>query len=84
MLLLLRIKDVDTPIFSSSGWYATWEISKLVQLVEILGSLKQYFLIFCKMVIWIVIGVPEDGYILLQISDLIVQVDKFLSLLLEQ
>ena len=64
--------------------YAAGEVCQLVELVEVLGSLQQDLLVVRKVVVWIQVLVPEDGHVLLQISDLIVEVDELLGLLLEQ
>ena len=83
LLLLLRIKNINTSVFSSCRWDTSREISKLVELVEILSSLKKYLLIFSQMIIWVVISVSEDSNILLQISYLVIKINEFVSLLLD-
>ena len=92
VLLLKHLHLLELLLVEGSGacdlafWYgyATWEVRQLVELVEVLGSLQQDLLVVRQVVVWIQVLIPEDGHVLLQISDLIVEVDELLGLLLEQ
>lgn len=53
------IKNVDATILSSS-WDSTREISKLIQLVEILSALKQDLLIIIQIIIWINVSIAKE------------------------
>jgi hypothetical protein len=84
LLLLLFIEDVDTSIFTSCCWDTAREVGQLVQLVKVLSSLKQDLLVFRQMLVWVVVCVSQNGNVLLQISDLVVQIDEFLCLLFHE
>jgi len=84
LLLLVLIKDVHAAIFVSSWRNSTWEVSKLVKLIEVLGSLKQDLLVLSKMIIWVKVGISENCDVLLEVSDLVIEVDELLGLLLNQ
>ena len=84
LLLLLLIKNVHSSFFSSCWRNTSWEVSQLVKLIEILSPLQKNLLIFSKMIIWIQVSISENSNILLQISDLIIKIDKFLCLLFDQ
>jgi hypothetical protein len=84
LLLLLFIQDVHASIFTSCCWDTAREVGQLVQLVKVLSSLKQDLLVFRQMLVWVVVCVSQNGNVLLQISDLVVQIDEFLCLLFHE
>jgi hypothetical protein len=84
LLLLLFIQDVHASIFTSCCWDTAREVGQLVQLVKVLRSLKQDLLVFRQMLVWVVVCVPQNCNVLLQISDLVVQIDEFLCLLFHE
>lgn len=84
LLLLGLVKDVDTSILTSCWWNTVREVSKLVELIEVLSSLEKDLLVFSEMVIWIEVCVPENSNVLLEVFDLVVQVDELLGLLLDE
>tara|TARA_B110000285_G_C15136605_1_gene627390 strand:+ start:1124 stop:1567 length:444 start_codon:yes stop_codon:yes gene_type:complete len=84
LLLLLFIEDVHTTFFTGCCWDTAREVGQLVQLVKVLSSLKQDFLVFRQMLVRVVVCVPQDCHVLLQISYLVVQIDKFLCLLFHE
>lgn len=84
LLLLRLVQHVDTAFIPSCCWYATREVSQLAQLVEVLGALQQYLLILCKVVVVVISSVLQDGHVLLQVSDLVVEIDELLGLLLDK
>ena len=51
--LLLLVQHVHSTVFANSWGNAAGEIGKLIQLIEILGSLEQDLLIVIKVIIWV-------------------------------
>ena len=84
LLLLLLIEDVNAAVLSCSSWDSSREVSKLVELIEVLCSLQENLLIVVKIIIRINISIPEKVAILLKISYLVVEIDELLSLLLNK
>jgi hypothetical protein len=81
---LLLVEDVDTAFLAGWWWNTSWEVSQLVELIKVLSSLQQYLLIFSQMIIWIHVCIPQNGDILLQVPDLIIEINELLGLLLNQ
>jgi hypothetical protein len=83
LLLLLLVEDVDATI-ASCGWNSPWEVCQLIELVEVLGTLQQDLLVIVQVVVGVDVGVTKQVAVLLKIADLVVQVDEFLGLLLNE
>jgi hypothetical protein len=84
-LLKLLLVEVRGPCDLALGhWDATGEIRELIQLIKVLGSIKQDLLVVREVVIWIQILVTQDRDVLLQVTNLLIEIDEFLRLLLEQ
>ena len=66
----------------SARWDALREVSELIQLVEVLSTLDQDLLIIVQVVVRVNVGVTKKITVLLEVLDLIIEVDEFLSLLL--
>jgi hypothetical protein len=81
LLLLALVQDVHGTL---SWWDSSREVGQLVQLIKILSSLEQDLLAVSHVVIWVQVGVSQDGHVLLQVSDLVVRADELLRLLLNQ
>jgi hypothetical protein len=79
----LFIKDINSAIACRS-WNTSWEIGELVQLIEVLSSLKKDFLVVVQVIVWVDVSIAEKIAILLKILDLVVEVDEFLGLLFYQ
>lgn len=83
LLLLLLVEHVHATL-RYRRHIGSGEVSQLIQLVEVLSSLKQDLLRVSHVVVGVQIGVAEDSYVLLKVSDLVVGTDELLSLLLNQ
>ena len=84
LLLLLLIEDVNAAVLSCSSWDSSREVSKLVELIEVLCSLQENLLIVVKIIIRINISISEKVAVLLKISYLVVKIDELLCLLLNK
>ena len=69
--LLLLIQHVDAAIVGGGG-DATWEVRKLIQLVEVLGTLEEDLLVIVQVVVGVDVCVSEQVAVLLEVSDLVV------------
>ena len=84
LLLLRLIQDIDASLVVGWRWDALREVSELIQLVEVLSALDQDLLIVVQVVVRVNVGVTKKITVLLEVLDLIVEVDEFLSLLLDK
>jgi len=84
LLLLGLIKNINSTCLV--GWWrnASWEVCKLVKLVKVLSSLQQNLLVLSEMIIWVQVCISQNGDVLLEVTDLIVKIDEFLGLLLDE
>jgi len=65
LLLLSLIKHINTTFLIGWRWDALREISQLIQLIEILCSLEQDFLVVIQKVVWIIVCILENVTIFL-------------------
>lgn len=84
LLLLGLIQDIDATFVVGWWWDALREVSELIQLVEVLSALDQDLLIIVQVVVGVDVGVTKKITVLLEVLDLIIEVDEFLSLLLNK
>lgn len=82
--MLLLVQHIHSSIFAYCRGNAAGEVCELIQLIKILGSLEQNLLIVIKVIIWVNICVPQQITVFLQVSDLVIKIYEFLSLLLHQ
>ena len=82
LLLLGFIEDIDASILTYRWRNATWEVCKLVKLIEVLSSLEENLLVLSQVIIWVKISVSENSNVLLKVTNLIIKVNEFLGLLL--
>jgi hypothetical protein len=82
LLLLRLIQDINATLVVGWRWDALREVSELIQLVEVLSTLDQDLLIIVQVVVRVNVGVTKKITVLLEVLDLIIEVDEFLSLLL--
>ena len=75
---MCRARDLSLRCWDSSG-----EVSKLVQLVEVLGTLQENLLVVSQVFIGVQILISENSNVFLEIPYLIVEVNELLSLLLK-